>query len=334
MTHQQKLIDEVNNSVFNQRKLKKGDKIMKSEREIHNLDPDVYANKYSKECAYLAAGATVEACRAVFSPDKQVDSAFACVRPPGHHATCNRAQGFCFFNNVAIASNYLISKLGFKKICIFDWDIHCGDGTSQLFYENSSILYISIHKYNNGQFYPGKDGSPDLIGKDQGKGFNINFGFSASYTTQVGDEDYIYACSDLLFPIIQEYNPEAILISCGFDSAKGDPLGGINVTPIGYSWMTFGLMKICPNIVVVLEGGYNLKALAHCSESVIETLKLDRMKTELFNDYIKEAWRSDFDFDGLVENCKEQVCKEFIILNNYLKGLLRPFWKCLAIDSN
>ncbi|CDW73889.1 histone deacetylase family protein [Stylonychia lemnae] len=333
MTHDQSLINTVDLSIYNSKELRRGNEVPKLAKETHYIDNDVYVNKYTKECAYLAAGASVEACKQVYSQEGQMDAAFAAIRPPGHHASCEKISGFCLFNNVVVAAKYLQSELGMKKICIFDWDIHCGDGTSQILYQDDSVLYISLHRYDDGMFYPGKAGSPDLIGEEKGKGFNIHFAFSAYSNKNISDMEYIYACTDLLFPIIKEFGPEAILISCGFDSAKGDPLGGIGVTPLGYSWMTYGLMKICPDIVVLLEGGYNLDALALSSEAVISTLRIDPNDQESFDKYIEKRWSSEQTFNQLSEKSLQKAAKEFREPNAYLRKLLQPFWKCLQPES-
>ena len=122
-------------------------------------------------------------------------------------------------------------------------------------------------------FYPGIIGRPSIIGKGKGLGYNINYGFdSQDETEMVSDLDYVYACETMLFPKIKEFQPEVILISCGFDSAKGDALGGLGITPLGYAWMTHGLTKIQPKIIALLEGGYDLDSLAVSSEAVIEAL--------------------------------------------------------------
>lgn len=115
--------------------------------EVNYLEYDVYANRYSYECALMAAGGSVEACDAIFKR-KECQSVFAAIRPPGHHAEAGKVQGFCFFNNAAVAARHLQEECGIKKVCIFDWDVHCGDGTSKIFYEDDSVLYISIHRYD------------------------------------------------------------------------------------------------------------------------------------------------------------------------------------------
>ena len=135
-----------------------------------------------------------------------------------------------------------------KKVVIFDWDVHVGDGTSQIFYDDETVLYISIHRYDLGTFFPGPKGKLEMIGEVKGKGYNIQFPFNKPQNSNkdlegdsagvIGDLDYVWACEALFFPIIREFNPDLIIISAGFDSAKGDPLGGVAVSPMGYAWMT------------------------------------------------------------------------------------------------
>lgn len=188
----------------------------------------------------MAVGAIINSLELMFSY-QICKSVFAGIRPPGHHSDCENPTGFCIFNNVAIGARYAQKELGLKKVAIFDWDIHAGDGTSKIFYDDPSVLVISIHRYDNAQFYPGQIGYYERIGEKEGEGYNINFGFDTfdeGKNGKVTDRDYIYACSTLLFPILRQFEPELILVSCGFDSGINDPLGQIAITPVGYSWMT------------------------------------------------------------------------------------------------
>lgn len=203
------------------------------------------------------------------------------MRPPGHHAHCSAIGGFCFFNNVAVAARVAQKEFNKRKVCIFDWDIHVGDGTSNVFYNDDTVLYISIHRFDMGKFFPGPKGKLEMIGECKGKGYNIQFPFNMPQKNKddadenqnvIGDMDYIFVCENFLFPIIREFGPDMIIISAGFDSAKGDPLGEIAVTPVGYAWMTQGLRNIQSCIAVVLEGGYSLEALEVSSEAVIKVL--------------------------------------------------------------
>jgi histone deacetylase 6 len=194
----------------------------------------------------MSAGGTIEAIDAVCSG--MVDSAFCIVRPPGHHASCSDVAGFCFLNNAAIGARYAQKELNLKKICIFDWDVHVGDGSSNIFYEDDTVLYMSIHRFDNGTFYPGPAGKYQKVGEGKGRGYNIHFPFNVDSSKSanptiaaikmIGDNDYIYACESIFFPIIKDFAPDLLIISAGFDSALGDPLGQVGVTPIGYAYMT------------------------------------------------------------------------------------------------
>ena len=137
-------------------------------------------------------------------------------------------------------------------MCIFDWDVHFGDGTSEIFKSDPTVLYVSIHRYEDGKFYPGgKEGSELNIGEGDGQGYNLNIPFNE---VGMGNDEYLYVWENLVFKIIQEFNPEIIMISAGFDSAEGDPLGGFKLTPIGFSYMTQRLMgnKLSINKTIIL----------------------------------------------------------------------------------
>jgi len=181
-------------------------------------------------------------------------------------------------------------ELGVKKVVIFDWDIHVGDGTANVFYDDPSVLYISIHRFDLGKFYPGPAGKHERIGEGAGRGYNVHFPFNVqpSQKDLIGDRDYIYACEQVFFPIIKEFNPDLMIISAGFDSALGDPLGGIGVTPTGYAYMTQGLRNLCKKTAVVLEGGYDLEALEKSSEAVIRTLMINPNDKDKFDELLVE----------------------------------------------
>ena len=245
---------------------------MKAKENRTPFTTDTYTNKFTSQAALIAAGSTIEAVTTVCN--SQVDTAFAIVRPPGHHAHGAVAGGFCFFNNAAVAARVAQKKLGAKKVVIFDWDVHVGEGTASIFYDDPSVLYISIHRFDMGKFYPGPIGKYERIGEGSGKGFNIQFPFNVPQQKNdlIGDKDYVYACESVFFPVIKEFKPDLMIISAGFDSALGDPLGQVGVTPQGYAYMTWGLRALCKKTVVVLEGGYDLQALEVSSVAVLRTL--------------------------------------------------------------
>ncbi|MEK6777483.1 MAG: histone deacetylase [bacterium] len=223
---------------------------------VRALDPDTVISTESYEEARLAAGGVLAAMDAVM--DGKVSNAFCAVRPPGHHAERDHAMGFCLFNNVAVAARYAQKKHGLEKILIADWDVHHGNGTQNAFYDDPSVLYFSIHQYPH---YPGT-GSRNQAGEGEGAGFTLNHPLPAGS----GDREYLDAFENLLAPAADQFKPDLILISAGFDAHKDDPLAGMQVTEKGFSGMTECLARLAGKhahgrIVSVLEGGYNLSAL-------------------------------------------------------------------------
>jgi acetoin utilization deacetylase AcuC-like enzyme len=235
--------------------------------ERSNFDPDTHTSRATWQTATLAAGGVLTAVEAVLAGE--ADNAFALVRPPGHHALANRAMGFCFFNNVAIAAAALLANQGLQRVLILDWDVHHGNGTQELFYASPQVLYMSLHQY---PFYPGS-GLFDEIGACAGAGYTVNVPLPASF----GDDEYLRVFDDLLMPIARQFNPEFVLISSGFDCHYRDPLGGMRVTERGFLAMARRMKRLaaeCCNgrIVAALEGGYDLKALADSGREVIDEL--------------------------------------------------------------
>ena len=223
-------------------------------------DSSIYANKETARAARLAAGCVVQATRSVVN--REVDSALAVVRPPGHHAECARAMGFCFFCNCAVAARDAIaaSNGAMRKVLVLDWDVHHGNGIQDCLYEDPNILFISIHR-DPSKFYPFVAGFVNECGKDEGAGFNINVPWA---TRGSGDLDYQAAFETIIEPVIKSFSPDLIIVAAGFDAAEGDPLGGCLLTPSGYAWMTRRLRGLCHRIVLALEGGYNNRVTADC----------------------------------------------------------------------
>jgi acetoin utilization deacetylase AcuC-like enzyme len=235
--------------------------------ERSNFDPDTHTSPATWQTATFAAGGVLTAVEAVLAGE--ADNAFAIVRPPGHHALANRAMGFCFFNNVAIAAAALLANHGLQRVLILDWDVHHGNGTQELFYPSPQVLYMSLHQY---PFYPGS-GLFDEIGAGAGAGYTVNVPLPASF----GDDEYLRVFDDLLMPIARQFNPEFVLISSGFDCHYRDPLGGMRVTERGFLAMARRMKRLaaeCCNgrMVAALEGGYDLKALADSGREVIDEL--------------------------------------------------------------
>lgn len=228
--------------------------------------PDTYANEHSAHAARLAAGLCADLASAIFSG--RVRNGFALVRPPGHHAGVTQAMGFCLHNNAAVAA-LAAQAAGAKKVLIVDWDVHHGNGTQEIFDQNKSVLYISLHRHEGGKFYPGT-GSAFEVGTKGAEGYCVNIPWSRG---GVGDNDYIFAFQHVVLPIASKFAPDFTIISAGFDAARGDPLGCCDVTPAGYTQMTHMLSTLSGGkLLVVLEGGYNLRSISSSATAVIKVL--------------------------------------------------------------
>ena len=232
-----------------------------------SLDPDTSMSAGSLVAAYLAVGGALAGVDAVMS--RQVDHIFCAVRPPGHHAEAGRAMGFCLFNNVAIAARYVQRKYGLTRVLIVDWDVHHGNGTQHSFEDDPSVLFFSTHQFPH---YPGT-GRESERGRGAGKGFTINVPMDAGE----GDEEYRAVFQKSLVPAADDFKPEFVIISAGFDAHKDDPLASMGLTEGGYADLTGIVAGIAKRhadrrILSSLEGGYNLTALAASVDRHIQTL--------------------------------------------------------------
>ena len=231
------------------------------------LDPDTPISPLSYQVGQLAVEGMLIAADKVMAGG--VAHAFCALRPPGHHAESNRAMGFCLFNNVAVCARYLQERYGLKNIAIIDWDVHHGNGTQQVFYEDSSVLYFSIHQF---PLYPGT-GTERKTGAGPGRGYTIN----CPQPPGKGDDEYVGIFEKILVPALKSFVPDFILISAGFDAHREDPLAGMQVSESGFGELT-RIVKasadaLCQGrIVSCLEGGYNLGALARSVEQHLLTL--------------------------------------------------------------
>ena len=233
----------------------------------HMFGSENAENKWTPRCARLAAGASLEGMKDVVTALEPVKSSFWVIRPPGHHALSFDSYGYCFFNNAAIAAHFARKWYGLKRVCIVDWDVHHGDGTQDIFYDTNEVLYLSVHRYENQNFFPYKQASNyDYVGEKDGEGFNVNVPWNTTEyeddESEVSGKEYKYLFENLLFGIIKEYDPQLIIISAGFDSAKGDILGQQQVEHETYHWLSENLQRICPKILMLLEGGYSMDGLA------------------------------------------------------------------------
>lgn len=236
-------------------------------RERVFLDPDTSTSSRSFEAARLAAGGLLEASGLVMKGE--LENGFALVRPPGHHAEASAAKGFCIFNNVAVAAQYLIQKHGLERILIVDWDLHHGNGTQNAFYSRQDVLYFSTHQFPH---YPGS-GFWNEVGNGRGEGFTVNVPLSVGKT----DDDFLFIFRRLLYPIAKVYRPQFVLVSAGFDISAGDPLGGMEVTPRGFGALAAEMTRLAGEfsgrrLLLTLEGGYNLTELREGVKQVLLVL--------------------------------------------------------------
>jgi len=235
-----------------------------SEHEIP-LDPDTVLCKDSYSAALLAAGGAIRAVDAALDSNNDNNNAFALLRPPGHHALPDRGMGFCIFNNIAIGARHAQLR-GCERVLIVDWDVHHGNGTQHVFYDDPSVFYFSVHQY---PYYPGT-GSAGEVGAGAGAGYTANVPLPAGS----GDAAYIDSFEKILVPAAMKFDPDIVLVSAGFDAHVDDPLAGMVVTTQGFGKMASIVSSIADQycegrLAMVLEGGYDLIAL---SRSVVQVL--------------------------------------------------------------
>ena len=227
------------------------------------LDADTFTSPESYEIALLAAGATVQAVEHVL---RTRETAFALVRPPGHHAERDKAMGFCLYNSVAVAASAAIAS-GIERVAVVDIDVHHGNGTQWIFYDDPRVLYVSSHQF---PFYPGT-GAAGETGTGQGTGFNVNIPMEAGST----DADYDLVYRAIAVPVLEQFKPQLTLISAGYDAHEADPLASMRMTAHGYARILARLTAAAAKsgvLALVTEGGYDLPALRDCLESSLSVL--------------------------------------------------------------
>jgi acetoin utilization deacetylase AcuC-like enzyme len=234
---------------------------------LGQIDADTYFAPLSYDVACLAAGSCVDLTRRVMRGE--ITRGLAAIRPPGHHAEFDRSMGFCLFNNIAIAVRSLQSEEDAPRILIFDWDVHHGNGTQHIFESDRDVLYISTHQF---PFYPGT-GDFGEAGSGAGLGSTINVPMPAD----CGDSEYIGVLQRIVVPAALAFEPDVILVSCGFDAHRDDPLASMNVSRDGYRAMSTIMRRLADTlcggrIVFILEGGYSLAGIREGAEAVLESL--------------------------------------------------------------
>jgi acetoin utilization deacetylase AcuC-like enzyme len=235
--------------------------------EATRFDADTVASASSFEAAMASAGGAVDATQRVLRGE--IDSAFVIARPPGHHAEHDRPMGFCFLNNVAIAAKAAQQSGRAPRVCILDWDVHHGNGTQWTFYDDPSVLYVSLHRF---PFYPGT-GAAEEVGSGAGGGKTLNIPFTEGQTDAV----YHAAFERVILPKMRAFQPSLVIVSAGYDAHERDPLGGMRLTHGAYANMTRLLVDFCKETgaagpVLVLEGGYALDGLAQSAVASVEQL--------------------------------------------------------------
>ncbi|XP_070763817.1 polyamine deacetylase HDAC10 [Enoplosus armatus] len=266
---------------------------------------DVYFHPNIYHCAKLAAGAALQLVDSVMTG--KVRNGMALVRPPGHHSMRSAANGFCVFNNVAIAARYAKQKYGVKRVLIVDWDVHHGQGVQYCFEDDPSVLYFSWHRYEHQKFWPQlRESDYDSVGKENGAGFNINVPWN-----KVGmkNSDYLSVFCHVLLPVAYEFCPDLVLVCAGFDSAIGDPEGEMCASPDIFAHLTHLLMNLAGGkLCAVLEGGYNLTSLPQSVCQTVQTLLGDPAPRPA-------------NLDGPCESALESL--------HCVRSAHRQYWSCL-----
>ena len=245
-------------------------KIADADGESVALDMDTRTSPDSFRAALAAAGGLLELTKEV--AEGNLDNGFALVRPPGHHAEYSSAKGFCLFNNVAIAAEYALHRLGASRVAVVDWDLHHGNGTQHSFEDRADVLYISTHQY---PFYPGTGGLRET-GKGEGERYTVNVPLSSG----MGDLEYRAIFRDVVLPVLRQYKPDLVLVSAGFDTLATDPLGGMTMSTDGHGVLTSMLMEAAGEMraagaagpVITLEGGYDVHGQAKAVENCLRCM--------------------------------------------------------------
>jgi len=281
-----------------------------AEKMFSVLDSDTFTSQKSYEAACLAAGAVITGVDLLF--EKKIDNGFALVRPAGHHAEKDKSTGFCIFNNIALAAHHALQKHGVEKILIVDWDVHHGNGTQNAFYDSEKVLFVSIHQ---SPLYPGS-GNFSEIGTGNGEGYSINIPLPGGQ----GDAEYANIFNTIICPVVQQYKPELILISAGFDAYDGDDISSMRLTAKGFAYMTRVLVRLAEDFcggkcLVALEGGYNQDGLR---EGVFAVL------SELVGEKLDTSWSTYLDEE--TEKILKNECSPHPAIER-VRTVAKKYWK-------
>ncbi|WP_396610666.1 histone deacetylase family protein [Haloferax sp. S1W] len=232
-----------------------------------NWDPDTVAVEETWVAALASAGLAEWAARSALSGDNGRQTPFSLGRPPGHHAVEDDAMGFCFFNNAAVAAQAVIDDDLAERVAIFDWDVHHGNGTQDIFYDRDDVFYASIHEDG---LYPGT-GEVEETGANGAEGTTLNVPLRAG----AGDADYVYSFEETIAPAVERFDPDLFIVSAGFDAHRHDPISRMRVSTEGYAMLTERVRDLCDDtdtaLAFVLEGGYGLDTLSEGVAIVHET---------------------------------------------------------------
>ena len=272
------------------------------------LDPDTSTCPESFDAARMAAGGTIRAVDAVM--DRQVDNAFCLHRPPGHHAESNRAMGFCLFNNIAIGAAHALMRPDCRRVLIYDFDIHHGNGTQHSFFTRSDVLYVSTHQY---PYYPGTGGYRE-VGMERGEGFTVNIPLDYGF----GDGDYTRILDEVIGPIGRQYKPDLVMVSAGYDIYEEDPLGAMRVSVKGFALIMSRMLALADEVcggklVAVLEGGYHIQGLTNGVKACLNAMSAAPAE--------RPAGSPGPERPESLDNVIRQVA-----------GIQRPYWKNLQAD--
>jgi len=302
-------------------------------REQEELDAwarerdSMYLNPASVEAALIACGAVVEATAAVL--EGRLQRAACLVRPPGHHVEPDKAMGFGLFSNVAVGARHAQS-LGAQRVLIVDFDVHHGNGTQKAFYDDSTVLFVSLHRHDNGSFYPLEpDAGMDYLGSGEGAGRNVNIPWAVRgkgiRNPPPGDADFAHAFSEIVIPVAKEFAPDMVFISAGFDSAFGDSMGGCQLTPAGYHHMVSALCALgTGRVVLALEGGYAITVACECMQACVLALLGEDMPADDAEEDLM-GLGPGAPLSGPPAPCHSSLVEE-------ARKRLQEYWQCLHRD--